>query len=105
MSSFEPENSAIERWLAGRRSMGITRPHSGRQVAAQQATIPTDYTMARMAAEQFYDRLRQKGAHHRMINAACLAGTPESRAAGQGLESVQYRRPDPGLSGQSVRGL
>jgi isocitrate lyase len=41
--------------------------HSARQVVEQRGTIPTDYTVARMAAEQFYDRLRQLFAEGKQI--------------------------------------
>ncbi|HEX9033368.1 MAG TPA: isocitrate lyase/phosphoenolpyruvate mutase family protein, partial [Streptosporangiaceae bacterium] len=37
------------------------------QVVEQRGTIPADYTVARMAAEQFYDRLRQLFAERRQI--------------------------------------
>jgi isocitrate lyase len=41
--------------------------YSARQVAEQRGTIPTDYTVARVAAEQFYDRLRELFAERRQI--------------------------------------
>ena len=59
MSSFEPEIGETERWFASPRFEGITRLYSARQVVEQRGTIPADYTVARMAAGQFYDRLRQ----------------------------------------------
>ena len=59
ISSFESEIGETEKWLAGPRFEGTTRLYSARQVAEQRGTIATDYTVARMAAEQFYDRLRQ----------------------------------------------
>jgi isocitrate lyase len=59
MSSFESEIGETARWFASPRFEGITRLYSARQVVEQRGTIPTDYTVARMAAEQFYDRLRQ----------------------------------------------
>src|SRR5512142_1258825 len=59
VSSFEPETGETARWLASPRFEGITRLYSARQVVEQQGTIATDYTVARMAAGQFYDRLRQ----------------------------------------------
>src|SRR5512142_3077056 len=67
VSSFEPETGETARWLASPRFEGITRLYSGRQVVEQRGTIPTDYTVARMAAEQFYDRLRQLFAERRQI--------------------------------------
>ncbi len=59
MSSFESETGETARWLASPRFDGITRLYSARQVAEQRGSIPTDYTVARVAAGQFYDRLRQ----------------------------------------------
>jgi isocitrate lyase len=58
-SSFESEVGDTARWFASPRFEGITRLYSARQVVAQRGTICTDYTVARVAAEQFYDRLRQ----------------------------------------------
>ena len=66
-SSFESEISETAGWFARPRFEGITRLHSARQVVEQQGTIPTDYTVARMAAEQFYERLRQLFAERRQI--------------------------------------
>src|SRR5260370_18487908 len=59
LSSFESEIGETAGWLANPRFEGITRLYSARQVVEQRGTIPTDYTVARMAAEQFYERLRQ----------------------------------------------
>ena len=67
MSSFESEVGETARGLASPRFEGITRLYSARQVAEQRGTIPTDYTVARVAAEQFYDRLRQLFAERRQI--------------------------------------
>ncbi len=67
MSSFESEISEAESWLASPRFEGITRLYSARQVVEQRGTIPTDYTVARMAAGQFYDRLRQLFAERKQI--------------------------------------
>jgi isocitrate lyase len=58
-SSFESEISETATWLASPRFEGITRLYSARQVVEQCGTIPTDYTVARLASKQFYDRLRQ----------------------------------------------
>jgi isocitrate lyase len=41
--------------------------YSARQVVEQRGTIPADYTVARVAAGQFYDRLRQLFAERRQI--------------------------------------
>ena len=58
-SAFESEVAETARWFASPRFEGITRLYSARQVVEQRGTIATDYTVARVAAEQFYDRLRQ----------------------------------------------
>src|ERR1700729_3902252 len=67
MSSFESEIDDTERWFASPRFDGLTRLYSARQVVEQRGTIPTDYTVARMAAGQFYDRLRQLFAERKQI--------------------------------------
>ncbi len=67
MNSFESEIGETARWLASPRFEGITRLYSARQVAEQQGTISTDYTVARVAAGQFYDRLRQLFAERNQI--------------------------------------
>src|SRR5262252_5494424 len=67
MNSFESEIRETATWLASPRFEGIARLYSARQVAEQRGTIPTDYTVARMAAEQFYDRLLQLFAERRQI--------------------------------------
>ncbi len=46
---------------------GITRLYSARQVAEQRGTILQDYTVARQAAEQFHDRLRELFEQRRSI--------------------------------------
>jgi isocitrate lyase len=66
-SSFEAEIGETARWLASPRFEGITRLYSARQVVEQRGTIATDYTVARVAAEQFYDRLRQLFADRKQI--------------------------------------
>src|SRR5262250_3780196 len=67
MNSFESEIGETATWLASPRFEGITRLYSARQVAEQRGTIPADYTVARMAAGQFYDRLRQLFAERKQI--------------------------------------
>jgi len=67
VSSFESEIGETARRLAGPRFEGITRLYSARQVVEQQGTIATDYTVARVAAKQFYDRLRQLFAERKQI--------------------------------------
>jgi isocitrate lyase len=56
---IESDIGETERWLASPRFEGITRLYSAHQVVEQRGTIATDYTIARVAAEQFYDRLCQ----------------------------------------------
>src|SRR5579859_7682171 len=67
VNSLEPDIGETTRWFANPRFEGITRLYSARQVVEQHGTIPTDYTVARMAAGQFYDRLRQLFAGRRQI--------------------------------------
>src|SRR5215468_3522081 len=67
MSTFESEIGETAAWLASPRFDGITRLYSARQVAEQRGTIPADYTVARVADGQFYDRLRQLFAERRQI--------------------------------------
>jgi len=59
MSSFDSQIAEIQEWMSGSRFQSITRLYSARQVAEQRGTIRTDYTVARQAAEGFYDRLRE----------------------------------------------
>jgi len=66
-NSFESDIGGTAEWFVSPRFDGITRLYSARQVAEQRGTIPTDYTVARTAAEQFYDRLRQLFAERRQI--------------------------------------
>ncbi|MGE5136283.1 MAG: isocitrate lyase ICL2 [Gemmatimonadota bacterium] len=67
LDSLEPEVSETARWFASSRFAGVTRLYSAREVVEQRGTIPADYTVARVAAEQFYDRLRQLFAERRQI--------------------------------------
>ncbi|MGI9009111.1 MAG: isocitrate lyase ICL2 [Streptosporangiaceae bacterium] len=67
MSSFESEISETAKWFDSSRFADTTRLYSARQVVEQRGTIPADYTIARVAAEQFYDRLRQLYAESRSI--------------------------------------
>jgi isocitrate lyase len=66
-SSFETEVDETARWFASPRFEGSTRLYSASDVAEQRGTIPADYTVARIAAEQFYDRLRQLFAERKQI--------------------------------------
>jgi isocitrate/methylisocitrate lyase len=67
MSSFESEVAETARWMAGSRFSGITRLYSAREVVEQRGTIPVDYTVARVAAEQFYARLRELFARRQQV--------------------------------------
>lgn len=67
MSSIVSEVEETARWFASPRFEGITRLHSARQVVEQRGTIQQDYTVARTAAEQFYDRLRELFAQRKHI--------------------------------------
>jgi isocitrate lyase len=67
MSPFESEVAETARWMAGPRFAGITRLYSARQVVEQRGTIPVDYTVARVAAEQFYARLRELFARRKQV--------------------------------------
>ncbi len=67
VSSFESEIGETARWFASPQLEGLTRLYSARQVVEQRGTIPADYTVARMAAEQFYGRLRQLFAERKQI--------------------------------------
>jgi isocitrate lyase len=64
---FETQVAAAREWFAQPRFDGIVRLHTAREVAAQQGTIQPDYTVARLAAEGFYVRLRELFAEGRQI--------------------------------------
>ncbi len=59
ITTFEQQVAAAEKWFASPRFGGIVRLFSAREVAEQQGTIPSDYAVARRAAEEFYARLRE----------------------------------------------
>ena len=65
--SFESEVGEAAAWLASPRFGDTTRLYSARQVVEQRGTIPADYTVARVAAEQFYDLLRQLFAERKQV--------------------------------------
>jgi len=67
VSSFESEIADTAGWFASPRFDGITRLYSARQVVEQRGTIFTDYSVARLAAAQFYDRLSQLFADREQI--------------------------------------
>jgi isocitrate lyase len=64
---FEQDIVATQRYLDSPRFEGIIRLYSARQVAEQRGTIPTDYTVAREAAQAFYPRLRELFAQKKSI--------------------------------------
>src|ERR1700689_3461506 len=64
---FESDVAATQQYIDDPRFDGITRLYSARQVAEQRGTIPTDYTIAREAAEAFYPRLRELFAERKSI--------------------------------------
>ncbi|MGB6205442.1 isocitrate lyase ICL2 [Mycobacterium sp.] len=65
--AFHNDVAATQRYFDSPRFEGITRLYSARQVAEQRGTIPTDYTVAREAAEAFYPRLRELFAQRKSI--------------------------------------
>jgi isocitrate lyase len=67
LRGFETQEAAAREWFGQSRFDGIVRLHSPREVAAQQGTIQPDYTVARTAAEGFYDRLRELFARREQI--------------------------------------
>src|SRR5882724_9732282 len=64
---FDKDIAATQRYIDSPRFEGIIRLYSARQVAEQRGTIPTDYTVAREAAEAFYPRLRELFAQKKSI--------------------------------------
>jgi len=67
MTMFDSEVDEAARWFGGPRFENVTRLYSARQVVEQRGTIPADYTVARIAAEQFYERLKQLFAEGQQI--------------------------------------
>ena len=57
MNPLESEIAETARWMSGPRFEGITRLHTARQVVEQRGTLPSDYPVARDAAERFHERL------------------------------------------------
>ena len=56
---FEQDVAATQRYFDSPRFDGIIRLYSARQVVEQRGTIPTDYPIARQAAEALHRRLRE----------------------------------------------
>jgi len=67
MKLFDAEVKETAAFLAHPRFDGITRLYSARQVAEQRGTIQADYTVARVAAEQFHARLKELAASGKQI--------------------------------------
>jgi isocitrate lyase len=59
MGSLDPEVAETSRWMSSPRFAGITRLHTPRQVVEQRGTLQPDYTVARVAAEGFHEKLRK----------------------------------------------
>src|SRR6187401_1417112 len=64
---FERDVAATQGYFDSPRFEGITRLYSARQVVEQRGTIPSDYIVAREAAEAFYPRLRELFAQKKSI--------------------------------------
>ena len=64
---FQKNIAATQQYFDAPRFDGITRLYTARQVVEQRGTIPTDYTVAREAAEAFYPRLRELFAQKKSI--------------------------------------
>ncbi len=67
MESFEKEIIETEQWFSSPRFQGITRLYSPRQVVEQRGTIRRDCSIARNAAEGFFDRLRELFSNRQQI--------------------------------------
>lgn len=59
MESIEQRIQEMSEWFASPRFKGIIRLYSPRQVVEQRGSIPTEYPVARSAAEGFTPRLRE----------------------------------------------
>src|SRR6201991_322765 len=66
-NAFERDVAAMQQYQDSPRFDGITRLFSARQVVEQRGTIPSDYIVAREAAEAFYPRLRELFAQRKSI--------------------------------------
>jgi isocitrate lyase len=61
------EIAELKEWFASPRWRGIRRLHSARDVVEQRGTIRPDYTVARTAAEAFFEYLRQLFAEKKCV--------------------------------------
>jgi isocitrate/methylisocitrate lyase len=59
VASFAREVQEMKQWFGQTRFKDITRLYSAPQVVQQRGTIENDYPIARRAAQEFYDRLRE----------------------------------------------
>src|ERR1700752_2226527 len=66
-NAFERDVAATQQYQDSPRFDGITRLFSARQVVEQRGTIPSDYIVAREAAQAFYPRLRELFAQRKSI--------------------------------------
>src|SRR6201990_2718080 len=64
---FDRDVAATQQYLDSPRFDGIIRLYTARQVVEQRGTIPSDYIVAREAAEAFYPRLRELFAQKKSI--------------------------------------
>ncbi len=66
-SPLKREILETQAWLDSPRFAGITRLYTAREIVEQRGVIGNDYTVARTAAEAFYERLRQLFAEKKSI--------------------------------------
>jgi len=59
MDQFSKDVTEITEWMDTKRFKGIKRLYSARQVVEQQGTIYNDYSVAKNAAAEFYELLRE----------------------------------------------
>lgn len=67
MTPLETEIAETAQWMNGPRFAGLVRLYSARQVVEQRGTIQADYTVARIAAAAFHDRLRELFAERKAV--------------------------------------
>src|ERR1700757_3987139 len=67
LTPFERDVPATQRYFDSPRFEGIVRLYTARQVVEQRGTIPSDYIVAREAAEAFYPRLRELFAQKKSV--------------------------------------
>jgi isocitrate lyase len=67
LAAHQADVREMKKWFARPRFAGITRLYSAEQVAQHRGTIESDYKVARVAAEEFYTRLRELFEHGESI--------------------------------------